>query len=1009
MDDSLQSKDPSDFKSIAKESTIKAALSNKFRNYLFLYSAMSMIIIGLAIFYSSRSYLLDEAYKRLDAVNVTVGDQLEEKLEALKGHARVLSANHTVVDAMENFRHQFRLINADTSLLLSDNEFENAVINLKSYYNAHYLAPLNRALNSNHTVEEFFPQDRRTRLLQHLYISGNPNPPGEKHLLDKGLDFSTFSKKHLKFHPFLRHVVENYDLKDLLLVDNENGYIVYSTAKNVDFGTSLISGPYRQTLLANAVKKASETGSRDFVYISDIEFYYPAGAAPVFYVTSPVFNGNRKIGILAFKIAIDEIERIVSVSENESNILGETGENLIIGRDFRVRNTMRRFKEEPEKFKKQLRKLNFNKEVIEKMQSLRTTTLLFQVNTDAALKALQGESGQESMKSEDGNSKVVAYRPVESTGPDWAILTIQNRSEIVKNARGIVFIALGAFFLVLLMIYIAGQKLSQAMFGGLQAIRTGILRLSRGESLQQIDKEYSRKNDEIGVALKALQTLDNRVAGASEFARKLGQNDFTATYNPVSAQDQLGISLNEMKNSLVQAKKDEEIRSIEDNKRNWSTQGIAKFSDILRLNNDNIETLSYNVISNLVEYLNANQAGIFVASENDGEEKVLELSAAFAFDRRKYISRKVQFGEGMVGACAIEKKTMYMKELPYDYIHITSGLGEANPKSLLLVPMIVEEEVLGVIEIASFNEFEQHEIEFVEKIAETIGSTLVTTKVNARTAKLLEESKLRAEEMVAQEEEMRQNMEELQATQEEMRRIKEQEAQKEQERRENEEKIMKELRDKNDEMLQNEQVLNKQKEELSKEKYLMDALMESVPEHIYFKDKDSKFIRFSKSMLKLFGLSSYDELVGKSDFDFFSDEHAQPAFEDEQNIIKTGELIIDKMEKETLNDGTVRWVNTSKLPLKDTGGNIVGTFGISKNVTHLKELEIEADKKAERIKELEAEIVKVKESISDSGKDKTIKNLEKELRNKSMKLDRIREETRKTRDQIDELRRKNKK
>ena len=220
---------------------------------------------------------------------------------------------------------------------------------------------------------------------------------------------------------------------------------------------------------------------------------------------------------------------------------------------------------------------------------------------------------------------------------------------------------------------------------------------------------------------------------------------------------------------------------------------------------------------------------------------------------------------------------------------------------------------------------------------------------------------------------------------------------------------MKELRDKNNEMLQNEEILNKQKEELSKEKYLMDALMESVPEHIYFKDKDSKFIRFSKSMLKLFGLSSDEELAGKSDFDFFSAEHARPAFEDEQNIIHTGDRIIDKIEKETLNDGTVRWVNTSKLPLKDTDGNIVGTFGISKNITHLKELEIEAEKKTEKIQALEAEIRTVKEETTDTGKDKTIKKLEKELRNKSKELDRIREETEKTREQIDELRRKNKK
>ncbi len=128
-------------------------------------------------------------------------------------------------------------------------------------------------------------------------------------------------------------------------------------------------------------------------------------------------------------------------------------------------------------------------------------------------------------------------------------------------------------------------------------------------------------------------------------------------------------------------------------------------------------------------------------------------------------------------------------------------------------------------------------------------------------------------------------------------------------------------------------------EALMEERHLLRTLMDNLPDYIYFKDRDSRFIRTTKAHAKVFGLSDPAQAIGKTDFDFFSDEHAQPAFADEQEIIRTGQPMLTKEEKETWPDGRETWVSTTKMPLRDVNGNIIGTFGISRDITERKQAE----------------------------------------------------------------------
>ena len=274
-------------------------------------------------------------------------------------------------------------------------------------------------------------------------------------------------------------------------------------------------------------------------------------------------------------------------------------------------------------------------------------------------------------------------------------------------------------------------------------------------------------NDEIGEMAESLYTFTQGLHRTADFANEIGKGNLDAKFEPLSEEDVIGNSLLNMRESLKQAALDEKERKEEEEKNKWITNGIAKFGDILRQNNDKLDKLSFNIMKNLVNYVDANQGALFVINDEDKEDIKYELKSAIAYDRERIINKTFKIAEGLIGRCAFEKQSIYMIDIPDDYVNITSGLGGANPRSLFVVPAIFNDTVYGVIEIVSFKKLEEYQKEFIEKLSDNIASTISTVKINEQTAKLLEQFQKQSEELSAQEEEMRQNLEEMQATQEE--------------------------------------------------------------------------------------------------------------------------------------------------------------------------------------------------------------------------------------------------
>ena len=279
-----------------------------------------------------------------------------------------------------------------------------------------------------------------------------------------------------------------------------------------------------------------------------------------------------------------------------------------------------------------------------------------------------------------------------------------------------------------------------------------------------------KTHDEIETMATSLNSLYDSIEEVAVFAENIGSGKLSVEFKSKGNGDILGNSLIKMREGLVKADEEAKLRKMEDEKQSWIERSVANFGKELRNEHGDTKSFYNNIIRIIVRDLEVNQAALYLINDNDESSKFFEVVACMAWGREKMQKKTFMLEEGLLGACYFEREPIVLTEIPEDYVSITSGLGGANPKVLMLVPLIYNENVIGVVEVASFKVLEDHKKTYLLHVSEIFASTLVSIRVNARTNELLSISQMQAEEMAAQEEEMRQNLEELHATQEEMKR-----------------------------------------------------------------------------------------------------------------------------------------------------------------------------------------------------------------------------------------------
>ncbi len=458
-------------------------------------------------------------------------------------------------------------------------------------------------------------------------------------------------------------------------------------------------------------------------------------------------------------------------------------------------------------------------------------------------------------------------------------------NQLIKNI-------IQAFIIILLIIIIIYLGINWVVIKPISKLSKDIEELAKGKLIEQ------KQNKNTGVIAKIYDSfyiMLRRLKTTTHFANEIGQGNLNANLDDVNEEDELSNSLLRMKENLLKAKELQEQNKKEEEKRAWATKGFAEFGEILRNNSDNVEELATNIISNLVKYTNSNQGGLFILNDNDKSDIFLELTAMYAYNRKKYAEKTIKLGEGLVGTCAIEKKSIFMTDVPDNYVNITSGLGEANPNSILIVPLKLEDKVFGIIELASFNIYQDYQIKFIEKLGENIASTLSTAKTNILTQELLEQSQQQTEELAATEEEMRQNLEEMQATQEQL------------------EENNRIIQRKNNEMLAQMNAINRV------------SLVSKT-------DLKGKIIYVNDLFCKIAGYTR-EELIGKPHNIVRHPDMPKAAFKNMWDTIQSGNVWSGKV-KNRKKDGGFYWVDANISPIFDEDGNIKEYIAIRYLVTH---------------------------------------------------------------------------
>jgi len=262
-------------------------------------------------------------------------------------------------------------------------------------------------------------------------------------------------------------------------------------------------------------------------------------------------------------------------------------------------------------------------------------------------------------------------------------------------------------------------------------------RLLNGELISaEVSEDSSNEMDQMR---KQLSVFVENLKEKQVFTEDIGNGKKDNGFRLLSDKDQFGNALIIMKDKLDEQRERQMMRRKEDEIQDKINIGLAEFGNILRKNNSNIDDLCNETVRNIIHYTDANYGAIYIYDDEDPDNIHLIMKSTYAADKKKYMVKNISLYEGIVGTCAVEKTMQVIDDIPKDYIKIGSGFGNTMPGSLIVMPLLLNDEVFGVLELCRTDKFEEYRIKFLEKISEEIASTISYVKENSKNLFKLQE------------------------------------------------------------------------------------------------------------------------------------------------------------------------------------------------------------------------------------------------------------------------------